>query len=424
MTHETHANTLPAKLGAPAFVDGWRRRALVVGVVFSALAAGLAVADQSIDHVLRAWLLGLMLTFGFAVGGLALLMLQYCTGGKWGLLLRRPLEAMSRTLPLVFVYWIVVALSLKKLYLWAAVGDVSAALQSGWINAAEAHAIAFKRPMLNPSAFIAVSLLCFAIWGFYTWRLNALSLKRDAEPPSTTPVWIKRMENISGPGLVVYALTMTAAAIYWVMSLDPAWYSSVYGLLFLVGQIYGVLALSIIVAVSLSKGEPFKTILRPTEQHDLGKLAFAFVMLYIYLAFAQFLIIWSGNLPDEIPWYLDRIRGHWDAIAALDFIFSWLIPFTLLLSRDLKRNKKRLVRVCQLMLFARALDLFWLIEPNFRDAARNLHFSWGILEYAAVPVAMTAFWVAYFCMELKKRPLVQTNDPHLKEILEPEHVHA
>jgi hypothetical protein len=405
-------------------VDGWQRRALVVGLAFSAIAAGLAVADQSIDHALRAWLLGLMLTFGFAVGGLALLMLQYCTGGKWGLLLRRPLEAMSRTLPLIFVYWILVALSLKKLYLWAAVGDGCSALQTGWINEAQAHAIAFKRPMLNPAAFIGVSLLCFAIWGFYTWRLNALGLKRDAEPSATTPAWIKRMENISGPGLVVYALTMTAAAIYWVMSLDPAWYSSVYGLLFLVGQIYGVLALAIIAAVSLSRGEPFKTILRTSEQHDLGKLAFAFVMLYVYLAFAQFLIIWSGNLPDEIPWYLDRIRGHWDAIAALDFIFSWLIPFTLLLSRELKRNKRRLVRVCQLMVFARALDLFWLIEPNFKDAARNLHFSWGILEYAAVPEAMTAFWVAYFCMELKKRPLVQTNDPHLKEILEAEHVHA
>ena len=424
MTHEMHANTLPAELGAPAFVDGWQRRALVVGLAFSAIAAGLAVADQSIDHALRAWLLGLMLTFGFAVGGLALLMLQYCTGGKWGLLLRRPLEAMSRTLPLIFVYWILVALSLKKLYLWAAVGDGCSALQTGWINEAQAHAIAFKRPMLNPAAFIGVSLLCFAIWGFYTWRLNALGLKRDAEPSATTPAWIKRMENISGPGLVVYALTMTAAAIYWVMSLDPAWYSSVYGLLFLVGQIYGVLALAIIAAVSLSRGEPFKTILRTSEQHDLGKLAFAFVMLYVYLAFAQFLIIWSGNLPDEIPGYLDRIRGHWDAIAALDFIFSWLIPFTLLLSRELKRNKRRLVRVCQLMVFARALDLFWLIEPNFKDAARNLHFSWGILEYAAVPEAMTAFWVAYFCMELKKRPLVQTNDPHLKEILEAEHVHA
>ena len=134
MVHEMNANTLPADLGAPAFVDGWRTRALIVALVFSVIATGLAVADKSIDHLLRAWLLGLMLTFGFAVGGLALLMLQYCTGGKWGLLLRRPLEAMSRTLPLVFVYWIVIAFSLRKLYLWAAVGDVSAALKSGWIN--------------------------------------------------------------------------------------------------------------------------------------------------------------------------------------------------------------------------------------------------------------------------------------------------
>jgi hypothetical protein len=424
MAHETHAKTLPADLAAPAFVDGWRSRALTIGLVFSVIAAGLALADRSIDHVLRAWLLGMMMTFGFSVGGLALLMVQYCSGGKWGLLLRRPLEAMSRTLPLVFVYWVVIALYMKKLYLWAAVDDVSAALKSGWINEAQAHAIEFKRPMLNPAAFILTSLVCFAIWGYYTWRLNSLGLQRDADPPATTPRWIKRFENISGPGIVVYAVTMSAAAIYWVMSLDPTWYSSVYGLLFLVGQGYMVLALGIIVAVSLSRGEPFRTILRQTEQHDLGKLTFAFVMLNIYLAFGQFLIIWSGNLPEEIPWYLDRIRGHWGIIITLDFIFHWLIPFTLLLSRDLKRNKKRLVRVCQWMVFARAFDLFWLIEPNFKDAARNLHFSWGILEYVAVPVAMMAFWTAFYCTRLQSRPLVQTNDPHLKEILEPEHANA
>jgi hypothetical protein len=424
MAHETHANTLPADLSAPPFVSGWKTRALVVGIVFSVIAAALAAADQSVDHVLRAWLLGLVLTFGFSVGGLALLMVQYLSGGKWGLLLRRPLEAMSRTLPLVFAYWVVIALSLKKLYLWAAVDDVNAALKSGWINEVQAHAIEFKRPMLNPTAFILVGLLCFAIWGFYTWRLNALSLQRDAASPATTPEWIKRFENISGHGVLVYSITMTAAVIYWVMSLDPTWYSSVYGLLFLVGQAYSVLALSIIVVVSLSKAEPIHTILRNTEQHDLGKLTFAFVMLNIYLAFSQFLIIWSGNLPDEIPWYQDRFLGGWGVIITLDFIFHWLIPFTLLLSRDLKRNKKRLVRVCQWMVFAKAFDLFWLIEPNFKDAARNLHFSWGILEYIAVPVAMTAFWVAFFCTRLESRPLVQTNDPHVAEILEPEHAHA
>ena len=154
MVHETHAKTLPAEIGAPAFVDGWRTCALIVGAVFSVIAADWPLLMKSIDHVLRAWLLGLMLTFGFSVGGLALLMVQYCSGGKWGLLLRRPLEAMSRTLPLVFVYWVVVAFSLNKLYLWAAVSDVDAALKSGWINEVQAHAIEFKRPMLNPTSFV------------------------------------------------------------------------------------------------------------------------------------------------------------------------------------------------------------------------------------------------------------------------------
>jgi len=424
MAHESHAKTLPADLSAPAFVDAWKSKALLVGLVFSVIAAVLALLDRSIEHVLRAWLLGTVLTFGWAVGGLALLMVQYCSGGKWGLLLRRPLEAMSRTLPLVFIYWLVVVVFMKRLFLWAQVTDVDQALKDKIINEVQAHAIEFKRPMLNPEMFMLVGLMCFVIWTFYMWRLNKLALQRDADSLASTPYWIKKFENISGPGILLYSVTMSAAVIYWVMSLDPTWYSSVYGLLFLVGQGYSVLAFAIIVAVSLSKAEPFKTILRQTEQHDLGKLAFAFVMLNIYLAFGQFLIIWSGNLPEEIPWYLDRIRGHWGIIITLDFIFHWLIPFTLLLSRDLKRNKKRLVMVCQWMVFAKAFDLFWLIEPNFKDAARNLHFSWGILEYAAVPVAMASFWVAYFCIQLKTRPLVATNDPHLAEILEPEHAHA
>jgi hypothetical protein len=413
-------------------VDAWKTRAWLVGAIFSVIAAILAFLDQAQyglgwDHLLRAWVLGLMLTFGWSVGGLALLMVQYCSGGKWGLLLRRPLEAMAGSLPIVLVYWFVVALNIKPLYLWARFSsnsDTAAALKAGLIDEIQKHCIDFKRPMLNPSMFWFVGVLCFAIWFFYAYRLRSLGLKRDSDSPANTPYWIKKLENISGPGIVIYALTMTAAVIYWVMSMDPTWFSSVYGLLFLVGQGYSVLAFCIIVAIALSKAEPFKTILRQTEQHDLGKMTFAFVMLNIYLGFAQFLIIWSGNLPEEIPWYLDRIRGHWGVIITLDFIFHWLIPFSLLLSRDIKRNKKRLTRVCQWMIFAKAFDLFWLIEPNFKDAARNLHFSWGILEYAAVPVAMASFWIAFFCTRLKSRPLVQTNDPHVAEILEPEHVHA
>jgi hypothetical protein len=433
MDHAPHARTLPADLGAPPVVDVWRTRAIIAGAVFSVLAVLLALLDHDpnthpMDHVLRAWVLGLVLTFGWSVGGLALLMVQYCSGGKWGLLLRRPLEAMTRTLPLVFVYWIVVALSQGRLFMWSNHALVDDGVRKGLIPPEQLeainHAIAFKHPMLNPTMFWVAGIVCFAIWGFYTWRLNGLALKREADSPLNTPYWIKKLENISGPGIVVYSLTMTAAVIYWVMSMDVTWFSSIYGLLFLVGQGFSVLALSILVSISLSRYEPFATLLRQTEQHDLGKLTFAFVMLNIYLAFGQFLIIWSGNLPEEINWYLDRIRGHWGVIITLDFIFHWVIPFSLLLSRDIKRNKKRLVRVCQWMIFAKAFDLFWLIEPNFRDAARNLHFSFGILQYIAVPGALVSFWIAYFCTQLKSRPLVQTNDPHLTEILEPEHATA
>jgi hypothetical protein len=421
---QTHAKTLPADLNAPTFVRGWQARALVVAVLFTVTAVVLATLDHSAEHIYRAWVVGLMLCFGFCVGGLAMLMLQYVSGGKWGLLLRRPLEAMTRTLPLVFVYWIVTGLWMKKLYLWARFSDAAAALKAGLITEGEAHAIEWKHPMLNPEAFWVAGLICFAIWGFYTWRLNSMGLRRDTQDASTTPYWIKKTENLSGFGIVVYSLTMTAAVIYWVMSMDVTWYSTVYGLLFLVGEGYQVLALAVLTTLALSKEDPIKTMLRKTEQYDLGKFMMAFVMLNIYLAFAQFLIIWSGNLPEEIVWYMRRINGHWGVIATLDFIFHWLIPFAMLLSRDIKTNKKRLMRVAQWMIFAKFFDLFWLVEPNFKDAASNLHFSWGILEYIAVPVAMVSLWVAYYSWELTRRPLVQTNDPHLAEILEPEHAHA
>jgi hypothetical protein len=192
-----------------------------------------------------------------------------------------------------------------------------------------------------------------------------------------------------------------------------------------VGQGYAVLALGILTVIKLSKVEPMKTLLRTTEQHDLGKFIFAFVMLNIYLTFAEFLIIWSGNVPDEIPWYLARIRGGWWVICSLDFICHWLIPFCLLLSRNLKRSKKRMSAIAIFMIVARAIDLFWIIEPNFGDAKSNLHLAGniGILAYLTVPLSVVSLWAAYYFTQMMKRPLVNVNDPHLEEMLEPEHAH-
>ena len=427
MAHELnhHKNALPATLSAPPAIDGWRSRALMIAAVSGVIGIIMAfLPTGGFDHVIRAWLMGFMICFSFAVGGLALLFVQYLSGGKWGLIIRRPLEAMSRTLPLVFLFFIPVGIFIKRLYIWAAVSDVSAALKSGLIDSDYAHAIFYKRPMLNITGFWVRAIIYFLIWGGFTYLMNKWSVQRDAQPSDDTPFWRVRFENWSGAGLLIYSLTMTGAVIDWVMSLDPTWYSSIWGLLFLVGQGYGVFALAILTVIKLSKYEPMHTMLRKTEQHDLGKLTFAFVMLNIYLAFSQFLIIWSGNLPDEIPWYLNRIRGGWGVIITLNFIFHWMIPFTLLLSRDLKRDKRRLAAVCRWMIFARCWDMFWLIEPNFPDARRNLHFSVGIFEYVFIPVAMISLWGWFYLTKIKERPVVQVNDQHFVEMLEREHAHA
>jgi hypothetical protein len=427
--HATRA--LTGDLAAPAaLLAKWRRRALTFGAVFTILAVVLAVLAEVMEkdgflHLLTSWLMGSMLCWGFALGGLALLMVQYCSGGKWGLLIRRPLEAMSRTLWLTALMFLPILIFMKKLYLWARYSnpaEVSQALSQGLIDKGQAHALNWKHPMLSPVSVWAQIIVCFALWLGYTFVLNRQSLQRDADPNPNVPFWQKRFENISGFGIVVYAITLTVLVIDLVMSTNITWFSTMYGLNYLVAQGYAVLALSVITVVSLSKAEPMKTILRTTEQHDLGKLMFAFVMLNIYLNFSQFLIIWSGNSPEEISWYLDRIRGHWGVFFTFDFIFHWLIPFCLLLSRDIKRNKRRIVMVGMWMIWARCFDMFMLIEPNF--SPRHLHFSIGILEYIAVPGAMISFWVVAYLHQLGKRPLVQTNDPHLAEILEAEHAHA
>jgi hypothetical protein len=425
---EHHTKTLPANLGAPAFVDQWRKRALVIGVVFSILGIVLGfLSGDHWDHFLRAWLHGYMMCFGFCCGGMCLLMVQYLSGGKWGLIIRRPLEAMTRTLPLVFLFFLPVGIfgmNFGKLYIWSRYADWVTALANHQITGEQAHAIHFKHVILNPVGFWATSLIVFAIIATYIFFLNRWSLQRDADSAPNVKYWQTKFENISGFGVLLYAIMLFICVIYWVMSLDPTWYSTVYGFQFLVGQAYGVFALGLLTLMALSKADPIKTTFRITEQHDMGKLCFAFVMLNMYLAFGAFLIIWSGNSPEEIPWYLDRIRGGWGVVATLDFIFHWLLPFSLLLSSNLKRIKSRLAVVCCIMIFARALDQFWLIEPNFPDAARNLHWSVGIFEYATVPIALVSFWMAYYFTQLKRRPLVATNDPHLAEILEPEHAHA
>jgi hypothetical protein len=432
MANGNFSKGLPATLNAPAFVATWRSRAMIVGLVCAAIAVILAFLGQAQDHLgwehlLRGWLDGFVMCFGFCFGGMALLMVQYLSGGKWGLIVRRPLEAMTRTWPLVILLFLPTAFfgaTQGHLYPWAQYADWATALKNGLISGDMAHAIHWKSPMLNARNYWIVSLLCFAILAFYAIKLNAWSLQRDADREPNVAYWRTKFENLSGFGVVLYSALLFLLVIYWVMSIDPTWYSTIYGFQYLVGQAFVVLPLALLTLIGLRDTEPIRSTFRVIEQHDLGKLCFALVMLNIYFAFGAFIIIWSGNSPEEIPWYLDRIRGNWGVIATLDVIFHWLIPFTLLLSRDLKRIPSRLVVACGIMIFAGFWDMFWLIEPSYKDAARNLHFSWGILEYAFVPAALFCFWLVYYFQNLMQRPLIATNDPHLAEILEHDHVHA
>ncbi len=424
--------TLPAVLSAPDVVLAWRMRAVIVFAVFALLSVGLLFTPLGPQHFIRSWLMGSMTCFNFMGGALAFLMVQYLSGGKWGLVLRRPLEAMTRTWWLVLLMFLPVLISMKRLYLWAAFSTPEQTLNAykqGLISQEQQICINLKHTMLSPTSAVVQFIIVFTFLGVLITLLNRWSIARDADPAAGTmrsyDRWRVAFENVAGPCTLFYVVIMTDFVIVFLKSLDATWYSSVYGLQFLVAQGYAVLALGVLTLILLSRYEPIKTIFRVTEQHDMGKLMFAFTMLNIYLTFAEFLIIWSGNLPDEIPWYLKRIHGGWWYICTVDVVCHWVIPFCILLSRDFKRSKARMVWLCCFMLFARLVDMFWLTEPNFKDAAGNLHIAGNIsiLSYVTVPVALIALWMWFYLTELTKRPLIVLNDPHTAEALEPEHAH-
>ena len=434
--HEAHHHhgpkALPAVLAAPAFVGAWRMRALIIGAVFTLLSLVFVGTEQGRAHLLRSYLMGSMTALNFVGGAFVWLMVQYVSGGKWGLILRRPLEAMTRTWWFVALLFLPILLLMKRLYLWATYSTPSqtlSALQNGLIDKEQQICINLKHTMLSPVSAWVQYILFFGFMGGVITILNRWSMEREADPGAGSlrsfDRWRIRFENLTGPAILLYVIALTDFVIVFLKSLDVTWYSSIYGVQLLVAQGYAVLALGMLTLIVLSRYEPIKTMFRVTEQHDIGKLAFAFTMLNIYFTFAEFLIIYSGNLPDEIPWYLHRIRGGWWVICSMDAICHWIIPFCLLLSRDFKRSKVRMMWLAIFMIFARLLDMFWLVEPNFKDAAGNLHLTgnFSILAYITVPIAVLAFWASFYLTELGRRPLIAVNDPHTAEVLEPEHAH-
>jgi hypothetical protein len=389
-----------AAFAAPAAVDRLQRSALVAGI--AGLIVCLVGAFLSPDYFFRAWLVGWVYWVGISVGSLAILMLHHMTRGAWGLVVRRVLEAAARTLPLLLVLAVPLLFGMPRIYLWARkeVVDHDALLTA-------------KKVYLNVWFWGVRLVIFFALWSFFAFVLSRLSWRQDAE---ADPGLTRRMQLIAGPGIVLYGVTVTLAAVDWLMSIEPHWYSTIYGVYLIGSQGLSALAFLITFALWLSRRPPMDRVIKPAHFHDWGKLFLAFTMLWAYFNFSQFLIIWSGNLPDEIVWYLHRIRGGWGFVALALVVFHFALPFALLLSRDLKRGASRLVWVAVLMAVMRLVDLFWQVEPGYvgETGTQNPAFYW---MYLAAPVAIGGFWLWWFLRELKRKPLVPVNDPYLAEAI-------
>ena len=375
-----------------------QRTMLVLGLVGVALLVLGGLADP--DQLFRSWLVGYLYWLGPTLGSMAVVMLHNMTGGAWGFAVRRLLEAGMRNLPLMLVAFVPVAMGVPRLYEWAdpeiVAGD---------------PVLQHKAAYLNVPFFLGRAAAYFAIWLFLAYGMMRLFARYDR---SLSIAALRRTKTFSGVGLVAYVLTMSFAAFDWSMSLEPHWFSTIYGVHYVVGQVLTTLALAIVVASRLVRHEPFSRWIEPGHFHDLGNLLLAFVMLWAYVSFSQFLIVWSGNLPEETPYYLARLGTGWQAMAVVLVAFHFAVPFLVLLSRRRKRRPGSLALIALGLLVLRFVDYYWLVAPAFAHGGQP-HFHWMDL---AAPIAIGALWIWLFVRNLRGRPLVSLQDAKLLKRLE------
>ena len=362
---------------------------------FIAGAAGLALCAlggfANPIQFFHSYLLAFMFWAGIALGCAAIVMLHHLTGGAWGFGIRRMLEAGTRTFLLLAVLFLPLLFGLTRLYLWAQPELVAAD-----------PILQYKHLYLNVPFFLVRAAVYFAAWNLLGFFLSKWSAEQDA---TGDPRVASRLEALSGPGLIIYGLTVSFASIDWVMSLEPHWFSTIYGMMFMVSQALAAMSFVIVVAMLLADSPPLSAAISPAQFHDLGNLLFTFTMLWAYLSFSQFLLVWSGNLQSEIPWYASRASGGWAGVALFLIIFHFAVPFLLLLSRTVKRRMRVLAAVAAGLLFMGLVDLFWLITPAFHRQGPRPH--WMDL---AAPIGVGGIWMAGFLSQLKGRPLVPLHD--------------
>jgi hypothetical protein len=385
-------------LPTPSSLDRLERGALFAGVLgFVGLAAGYLASPA---QFYRSYLFGYLFWTGIAVGCLSILLISHLTGGLWGLVTRRLLEAGTRTLPFMAVLFLPVALGVGTLYTWTNPGDDPVLLH--------------KAPFLNVPFFLGRAVFYFFVWIVISTLLNRWSLELDRGPSLRVS---RRLRGTSGAGLVLMGLTITFASVDWAMSLSPHWFSTIYGVWFMVGQALSALALTIVIATFLAGQRPLSEALRPGTLHDLGKLLFAFTMLWAYVHLSQFLIVWSGNLAEETPFYLHRTQGGWQQLGVFLIVFHFVLPFLLLLSKDVKRNPRVLGTLATWVLAVRLVDLYWIIGPDLAghgEAAVPLVLHW--LDVAA-PLGLGGVWLFLFARELRRRPLLPLGEPEVMSLV-------
>ena len=394
-------------LSAPPVMKTIGQRSLVVGVVFGIIAAiGAFIQPQPFY---RAYLLGFMLLLGVTLGSMAILMIRHLTGGGWGTVIRRLMGAAMRCIPLVTLLFVPLLFGIPKLYIWARPLDTIADKHL------REHLQDITQTYLNVHGFIIRAVIYFAIWNLLSFLLTMWSSQQDRPGGPDNSA---RFKAVSGPGLILYAFTISFAAIDWMMSIDPSWISTIYGLLILIGEVLSAMCFAVVIERILVRYKPMSQLLRTDFVHDHGKWMLVFIMVWAYFSFSQWLIIWAGNLPDEIPWYLRRLNGGWGYVGLALVLFQFAVPFTLLLSRPFKRDITKLVWLAAWMLFMRWVDLLWMIEPEY---SKTLTITWLDI---VVPVAMGGLWLAFFCRNLTSLPLVPAYDHDAHEVLAPEHAEA
>lgn len=395
MSTQPHPLPSAAELMAPPMIAQLQRRVRAVTQIAVLLAGALILLHPRSS--MPAYLIGFMLCLGLTLGCLAILMMQHLTGGHWGIVTRRLLEAASSTVPLMALLFIPVLLGRHALYGWSRPADL-----------ARDAVLRFRHPYLNTGAFLVRAVIYFGLWWWLARTLRAWSVEQDRGSARDLLV---RFQNLSGIGLVLYLLSVSFAAIDWVMSILPHWYSTIFGILFVGGQGLASFSFLIVMAMLLSGSPPLNRVLEARTFHDLGKLLLTFVMLWAYFAYSQLIVIWSGNLPQEISWYRIRTLGGWKWVAVLIIFVHFALPFALLLSRDIKRHSGRLASLALLILAMRWVDMYWMIEPNYSPG----HFHLTVADIL-VPVAMGGLWLTMFLVSLQRRPLLPVGDPHLAEV--------